>query len=420
MKPDRIYMCIDLKSFYASVECVERGLDPMKARLVVADPERSEKTICLAVSPAMKALGVKNRCRVFEIPKYLDYIMAVPRMALYQEYSARVYSVYLRHIAPEDIHVYSIDEVFMDITDYLSPWGGSPLAFARGIRREVLESTGLYSACGLGENLYLAKIAMDMISKRSREGIGLLSQASYRRLLWDHRPISDFWQIGPGIQARLQRLGISSMGELARAKEEPLYKCFGVDAELLIDHAWGRESVGMRELKSYRPKSSSLSSGQVLPRDYSFDEGRVIVREMAEALALELFSRGLGARRAGLSLGYSSASRLRTSCGGLSLETPCASVKELTRGFEKIYFDIGERRGQLRRVNITLEHLSPLDCHQYDMFSGTEEQERQFELQRAILGIKEKYGGGSIFRCLDLTEAATALERSRQIGGHKA
>ena len=247
---DRQYLCIDLKSFYASVECVERGLDPMTTRLVVADPERSDKTICLAVSPAMKALGVRNRCRVFEIPPDIDYIMATPRMALYVERSADIYGVYLTYLAPEDIHVYSIDEVFMDVTDYLSLYGCTARELGERIRADVLARTGIPASCGIGPNLYLAKIALDITAKHSPDFFGELDEESYKATLWNHRPLTDFWRIGEGIQRRLALMGIHTMGELAMAPEEPLYKEFGIDAEILIDHAWGIEPVRMEHIKA--------------------------------------------------------------------------------------------------------------------------------------------------------------------------
>ena len=305
MARERTYMCIDLKSFYASVECVERGLDPMKAKLVVADPTRTEKTICLAVTPALKALGVKNRCRVFQIPKSIEYITAPPRMALYIDYSARIYAIYLKYIAPEDIHVYSIDEVFMDVTDYLPARKMDARQFAVTIMADIRDTLGITATCGIGSNLYLAKIALDIISKHADDHIGILTEESYREKLWDHRPMTDFWRIGEGTVRRLERLGIQTMGEVARANEKVLYKTFGIDAELLIDHAWGRESTTMADIKNYRPETHSISSGQVLSCAYGYEKGKLIVKEMAEALALDLFDKGLVTSSITLSLGYS-------------------------------------------------------------------------------------------------------------------
>ena len=313
----QVYICIDLKSFFASVECVERGLDPMTAKLVVADPTRTEKTICLAVSPALRALGVRNRCRVFEIPPRLDYIMAQPRMALYIRYSARIYSIYLRYFSPEDIHVYSIDEVFIDVSRYLAVQRKTPRELVKTLLRDIKAETGLVATCGIGSNLYLAKIALDIISKHAPDFIGELDETSYREKLWDHRPITDFWRVSRGTSARLASLGILTMRDVANAREDVLYKTFGVDAELLIDHAYGRESVTIADIKAYKPKSESISSGQVLARDYGLDEGRIIVREMAEALAFELFARGETTDSINIILGYSQSSGRKSVHGSL-------------------------------------------------------------------------------------------------------
>ncbi len=305
MEKERVYVCIDLKSFYASVECRERHLDPMTANLVVADPERTEKTICLAVSPAMKALGIPGRCRVFEIPEGINYIMAPPRMQLYIDYSAEIYGIYLKYISKEDIHVYSIDEVFMDVTDYLEMYQMSAKELSVRIMQDVLESTGITATAGIGTNLYLAKVALDITAKHVEDHIGILNEESYRMTLWDHKPLTDFWKVGRGTVSRLARAGITTMGEIAQADEDLLYRMFGVDAELLIDHAWGRESTTMADIKAYKPKSNSLSSGQVLPRDYHFDEARIVAKEMADSLCLELVDKGLVTDSVTLHAGYS-------------------------------------------------------------------------------------------------------------------
>ena len=290
---DRQYLCIDLKSFYASVECVERGLDPMTTNLVVADPERSEKTICLAVSPSLKALGVHNRCRVFEIPKNIKYIMAEPRMQKYIDYAAEIYAIYLKYVSPDDIHVYSIDEVFMDVTKYLVLYQTDAKSLAKRIMDDVLCKIGVRAACGIGTNLYLAKIALDITAKHAEDFIGILDEETYRKTLWDHRPLTDFWRVGPGIAARLESKMLYTMGAVARAPEELLYRMFGIDAELLIDHAWGREPVTIADIKAYRSKTNCLTSGQVLMRDYSFEEGELIVKEMMDQLCLEMADKGV-------------------------------------------------------------------------------------------------------------------------------
>ena len=277
---EKVYLCIDLKSFYASVECVERGLDPMTTNLVVADPSRSEGTICLAVSPSMKALGVKNRCRVFEIPKSIDYIMAPPRLQKYIDYSAEIYGVYLNYISKDDIYVYSIDECFLDVTDYLKLYNKTPREMAVFLMGEITSQVGVRATCGIGTNLYLAKVALDITAKHSPDFIGELNEISYRETLWDHKPITDFWRVGRGTAKRLAKYGIYTMGDITEADEDLMYKVFGIDAELLIDHAWGLEPTTIKDIKAYKPKSNSLSRGQVLMRDYSFEEGRLIVKEM--------------------------------------------------------------------------------------------------------------------------------------------
>ena len=416
----KLYICIDLKSFYASVECVERGLDPMKARLIVADPERSDRTISLAATPAMKALGVKGRCRVYEIPKGIDYIMATPRMALYIEYSTRIYAIYLRYVAKEDIHVYSIDEVFIDATDYIATRQISPEAFAKLIMKDILDTTGITATCGIGSNLYLAKIALDIISKHAKDFIGRLDEESYKERLWRHRPLTDFWRIGPGTTERLERLGISTMYDVAHTEERILYKSFGVDAELLIDHAWGRETATIADIKAYAPRTSSISSGQVLPHGYDYEHGRIIIREMAEALALELYEKGLVTASLTLYLMYRRASDSKPSRGSTALDVPTCSVRKLTEAVVAIYDRIMKRDDETVHVGISYNNISPEDGQQYDIFSDPEEQEKERRLQDAVLSIRRKYGKNGIVKCMNLQEGATMIQRNSQIGGHRA
>ncbi len=417
---DKVYMCIDLKSFYASVECVERNLDPLKARLVVADPDRTEATICLAVTPAMKKIGVKNRCRVYEIPPGIDYVTAVPRMAKYIEYSARIYSIYLKYLAPEDIHIYSIDEVFMDASEYLSYRGQTPVEFAKMIMQDVMDTVGITATCGIGSNLYLAKIAMDIIAKHSPDNIGILTEQTYRQRLWKHRPLTDFWRIGPATERRLERLGIQTMGEIAAANEDVLYKAFGIDAELMIDHAWGREPVSIADIKSYRPRSTSLSSGQVLSRGYEYDEGRVIVREMAENLGFEMFKQGYTTNRICMSLGYSFSSDKAFDRGSISLDNFTASVKTLSDCASELYDRIRDRAEPMHKVNISYNNLNTGTESQYNLFICPQEQEKEQRLQETVLEIREKHGKNGIFKCMSLLDGATMLERNQQIGGHRA
>ena len=418
---EREYLCIDLKSYYASVECVERGLDPLTARLVVADPERTEKTICLAVSPALKALGVPGRCRVFEIPKGLDYIMAPPRMSLYLRYSARIYGIYLRYVAPEDIHVYSVDEAFLDVTAYHRARGMNVEEFARAIMAEVLAETGITASCGIGSNLYLAKIAMDILAKKSDDHLAALTEERYRSLLWDHRPITDFWMVAGGTARRLESVGIRSMRGVAEADEALLYRLFGVNARFLIDHAWGRESTTMADIKAFRPATHSLSRGQVLTRDYGYEEGRIIVREMAEDLALEMFSKGLQTESVALNLGYAMHSLCRPVGGSVTLAEPTDSVRRLIETAEQLYDRLMDPNAPIRRLTVGYGKLSLLEEDtQFSLFGDSAVRQRERRLTGAVLQIRDKYGKNGIFKGTNLLEGATGLERNRQIGGHRA
>ena len=416
----RSYLCIDLKSFYASVECVERCLDALTTNLVVADPERGEGTICLAVSPSLKALGVKNRCRVFEIPKQIPYIMAPPRMKLYIEYSANIYAIYLRYVAKEDIHVYSIDEAFLDVTEYLGLYGMTARQLAVTIMEDVRRETGITATAGIGTNLYLAKVALDITAKHAEDHIGFLTEELYRKTLWEHRPLTDFWRIGRGTVNRLGSLGLLTMKDVAQADEDMLYKMFGVDAELLIDHAWGRESVTMADIKAYRPESSSISSGQVLARDYSHEECLLVVKEMTDALCLELAGRGLVTESVTLSLGFSNALKLGHVHGTASLPEAANTYRAIVPHVCEVYERIADPALPIRRLSLTANHVTQEAYVQYSLFSDREETERDRRAQKAALEIKRKFGKNAILRGMDLQEAGTARERNSQIGGHKS
>lgn len=417
---ERRYLCIDLKSFYASVECVERGLNPMTTNLVVADPERSDKTICLAVSPSMKALGIRNRCRVFQIPQGVDYIMAPPRMKKYITYSADIYAVYLKYIAKEDIHVYSIDEAFLDVTDYLPLYRLTAKELAQEIMESIKAATGIPAAAGIGTNLYLAKAALDITAKHSKDNIGYLDEAAYQETLWDHRPLTDFWRVGAGTQKRLGSLGILTMRDVAHADEEMLYQMLGVDAELLIDHAWGRESTTIADIKSYKPKSSSLSNGQVLSRDYSFEEARLILKEMTDTLCLDMAQQGLAAQSVTLMIGYSNESESKPAAGTVSMEAATNSYRIMIVRLLSLYERIVQRDRPIRRLNVTCNKVAKENYEQYNLFTDQEAQERDRRLQKAALEIRNRFGNNALVRGMDLQEAATALERNRQIGGHKS
>lgn len=416
----RVYLCIDLKSFYASVECVERGLDPFRVNLVVADPDRTDKTICLAITPAMKALGVRNRCRVFEIPPGMDYIMAVPRMHLYLEYSARIYAVYLRYVAREDIHIYSVDEAFLDVTHYLKLYGLRARELAVRIMNDIFETTGITATCGIGTNLYLTKIALDITAKHVPEHIGILTEERYRASLWDHRPLTDFWRIGPGTAAHLARLGMDTMRQVAAADEDLLYKEFGIDAELLIDHAWGREPVTIADIKQYRPKSNSLSSGQILPWDYHFDDGLLVVKEMTEQLGMELLDKGLVTSAVTLLLSYSRASGVPYSRGTESFPEPVNSCRKLLETTENLYRRIVRPEAAIRRIGLDFHGVEPERGMQCSLFDDPKQLERERSLSGAILTLRDRYGKSAVFRGMDLQENARTLERNAQIGGHRA
>lgn len=420
MKKKRTYMCIDLKSFYASVECLERGLDPLTTNLVVADPERSEKTICLAVSPSLKALGIPGRCRVFEIPKGLEYIMAPPRMQLYIDYSAEIYGVYLKYISKEDIHVYSIDEVFMDVTDYLGMYQMTAKELALTIMGDVLKTTGVTATCGIGTNLYLAKIALDITAKNSKDKIGILDEETYKKTLWNHRPLTDFWRLGKGIAKHLESIGIMTMEDIARADEDILYNMFGIDAELLIDHAWGREPTLMEDIKVYKPKSNSISSGQVLPHDYNFEDGKLIVKEMADLLSLELVDKGLVTDSITLHVGYSNRLGSKPAHGTTRMTVTTSSSRQIMNYTQKLYERIVDKHKPIRRMNVTFNNVVDEAYMQYDLFTSPEELEKELSIQKAILDIKEKFGKNAILKGMNLEKGATTIKRNKQIGGHKS
>ena len=420
MNGNKIYLCIDLKSFYASVECVERGWDPLTARLVVADPERSEKTICLAVSPALKQMGVPNRCRVFQIPKEIPYKMAPPRMQLYIDYAVEIYGVYLKYIAKEDIQVYSIDEAFLDVTDYLHLYQMTAVELGRKIMQDILDTTKIPAACGVGTNLYLAKVALDILAKHETDRIAYLDEARYREKLWKHKPLTDFWRVGRGTVERLSNMGICTMEEIAHARESLLYKAFGIDAELLIDHAWGREPVTIADIKAYRPKNTSFSSGQVLPRDYEYEEGVLVVKEMADLLCLDLVDQGLVTSHISLTIGYSNQKCFEPAKGSTTLRSATSSNRRLLSYVEQLYRRIVRPGAYIRRITLTYTGVMTEDYQQFDLFSDPEETEKDVKAQRAAISIKQRYGRNAILKGMNLEESATTIERNGQIGGHKS
>ena len=495
---DRTYLAIDLKSFYASVECVDRGLDPMTTNLVVADLSRTEKTICLAVTPALKSFGVSGRARLFEVVQRvkevnalrrikapgktlvgsscnlnelnaqpelaLEYIVAPPRMAYYMSYSTRIYDIYLKYIAPEDIHVYSIDEVFIDVTAYLKTYGMSARELAMKIILDVLETTGITATAGIGTNLYLCKVAMDVMAKRipaDKNGVRIaeLTEMTYREQFWSHRPLTDFWRVGRGISKKLERHGLFTMGDVARCSlqnEDLLYKLFGINAELLIDHAWGWEPTTIADIKSYRPESNSLSSGQVLQEPYPFDKAELVMREMTDSLILDLVEKGLVTDQLVMTVGYdienlTDPERRNAYTGEVTTDfygrqTPkhahgtvnlgrfTSSTKLSLRKVSELFDRIVDPNLLIRRMNIVANHVMFSDfapksdgMQQLDLFSDLSQADRdeadlQRELlrQKAVLHIRKKYGKNALVKGMNLEEGATAMDRNKQIGGHKA
>lgn len=418
-KKDRTYIAIDLKSYYASVECVARGLDPMTTDLVVADPERTKGTICLAVSVSLKKKGVKNRCRLFEIPRQLDgtYIIAVPRMQLYIERSAEIYALYLRYFAKEDIHVYSVDECFIDVTSYLHYYGMTPRELAKMLMEEVRQQTGIPSTAGIGTNLYLAKVAMDIIAKHNEEMIGFLDEELYRKMLWDHLPLTDFWQIGPGIERRLDGLGLHTLRQVAHADQKLLKKTFGIDGELLYDHAWGREPVLMKHIHSYKTKGHSLSNGQVLPRAYSYEEGLLTIKEQCELLCLDMADRGLVSDLVTLWVAYEGKQHLGNA-GSIRLNIRTSSYDYILEQVCKLYARIVTPSLQVRRLGLCFCDVVP-ECREYlDLFGDYEKIKKERRLLKSINSLKRRFGPNALIKLMDLEEAGRTLERNEQIGGH--
>lgn len=505
---NHVYIAIDLKSFYASVECVERGLDPMTTNLVVADLSRTEKTICLAVSPSLKAYGISGRARLFEViqkvkevnaerrrlapdhrfngsscddnvlkascEKELDYIVAVPRMAYYIEYSTRIYEIYLKYVAPEDCHVYSIDEIMMDVTHYLKTYRLSARELAGTIIQDILHTTGITATAGIGSNLYLCKVAMDIVAKhippdRNGARIAELNEKSYRRILWSHQPITDFWRVGRGYAKKLAQHGMFTMGDVARCSvgkpgeyynEDLLYKLFGVNAELLIDHAWGWEPCTMADIKAYKPSTNSICSGQVLHCPYTSEQAQIVVREMTEQLVLDLVDRHLVTDQITLTVGYDIKNLDAFNAGGfhdgevvtdrygrkipkyahgtVNLERHTSSTKLIVNAVLGLFGEIVNTKLLVRRITLSVNHVSDENCvkdgfsfEQLDLFTDyaalkkeqekqEAERQRERQLQQAMLDIKKRYGKNAVLKGASLMDGATAMERNNQIGGHKA
>ena len=416
------YLCCDLKSFYASVECAERNLDPFTTNLVVADPDRSKGTLCLAITPAMKALGVKNRCRIYEIPPNIEYIVAPPRMQLYIDYSARIYEIYLKYFSKDDIHVYSIDESFVDCTPYKELYGMTAKEIGIRLINDIYETTGITATLGVGSNLYLAKVALDITAKHAKDHIGILTEEIFRQKLWHHKELTDFWRIGPGIEKRLKSFGITDMADITQMNEDQLYKMFGVDAELIIDHAWGIETTTMQDIKQYKPKDSSLSSTQVLLRDYEYEEAKLIVKEMLELLCLDLVDKNLITDSVSLYVGYSHSTEFPVpgSKGSISLMTPTSSPISIRPQLVELYERIVYPNVPIRHIGISFNRLIDETIQQYDLFTDPEQLEKERDVQKAMIEIKSRFGKNAVLKGMNLLDAGTTRERNVQIGGHKA
>ena len=412
------YLCIDLKTFYASVECVERGLDPFKTNLVVADVSRGKGTICLAVSPKMKMLGVKNRCRLYEIPQNIKYIAARPRMSKYIEYSANIYEIYLKYFSKDDIYVYSIDEAFLDCTHYLKMYNLTALELAKTIMKDILDTYGITATCGIATNMYLAKVALDIMSKHSASNIGILDEERYKLLLWHHTPLTDFWQIGKGIEKRLNKHRIYDMEDITKTNPKVLYKEFGINAEILIDHAFGKEPCTIKDIKEYTPKSNSISTSQVLFEDYSFEKAKTILKEMVELKSLELVEKGLTTDTIYLYIGYSKDERAPSSARSkLFLRTNIYT--DLVDSFMRLYEKIVFRDAWVRRIGIAFLNVDKKQYEQIDMFTDTSKKLKEEKLEKAVNSIKNSIGKNSVLRAVSLSKESTMIARNNMIGGHR-
>ena len=497
MEENRTYIAIDLKSFYASVECAERNLNPLTTNLVVADKSRTEKTICLAVSPSLKAYGISGRARLFEVvqrikevnnqrrralpnrrftgksfvstelaeyPSYeVDYIVAPPQMAKYMQISNRIYQIYLRHIAPEDMHIYSVDEVFIDATNYLKSYHLTAHQLAMKLIKDVLAETGITATAGIGTNMFLCKVAMDILAKKmpaDENGVRIaeLDEMSFRRTMWTHTPITDFWRIGGGIAARLENLGIKTMGDIAEMSinnEELLYKTFGVNAELIIDHAWGYEPTRISDIKAYRPSSNSLGTGQVLSQPYSVEGASLIVKEMSELLSLDLVAKNLVTDQIVLTVGYDTSGipkdyhgemekdrygrqMPKSAHGSLNLDRKTSSTRLIMQAAVEIFNRVADKRLLVRRINIAANRVVPRQAaeqeqlsEQLDLFTDYEAEnakreqeekalEKEHSVQQALLAIKQKYGKNAVLKGMNLEQGGTTIERNGLVGGHKA
>ena len=417
-----VYMCLDLKSFYASVECADLGVDPFTTPLVVADASRGLGAITLAISPALKQLGVKNRCRLFEIPSTIEYMAVKPRMRRYMEVSASIYSVLLDYVAPEDIHVYSIDEYFIDVTPYSRLYKKTWRELALLFKYKVLEQTHIHATVGLGTNLFLAKVALDVLAKHAPQGIGILNEELFKEKIWYHQPITDIWQIGRGIASRLHKYGVVDLHGITTIPEDRWYKEFGVNAELLIDHAWGRETCTMKEIHAYRPAKHSLSRGQILLRNYSYEECFVPLREMVESLLLELIAEEALTKYVSLGVRYADRT-VKGTGGSRRLSKYTCSLEVLSQAVLELYKETTHPHQAIRQLSVGFDDLVSREAVPWeeDLFSTSQDrEEKAYQVERTVLSIKEKFGGNSILRASSLQEEGTMQFRNTLVGGHNA
>lgn len=414
-----MYLCIDLKCFYASVECVERKLDPFKTNLVVADPSRGKGAICLAISPALKHKGVKNRCRLYEIPDKYEYITAMPRMRKYMEYSSNIYKVYLRYFSKDDIYVYSIDECFIDISSYLKLYNMEALKLSKMVIADVLKATGITAACGIGANLFLAKVALDIEAKRSKDNIGFLDEEKFKRTIWFHTPITDIWNIGRGIAKRLAKYNAYSLYAVSKLDEKLLYEEFGVNAEYLIDHSKGIETCTIKDIKSYVPENNFLSNGQILFEDYEYEDAYLVFKEMVEINVLNLVSKGLVAGSIFMSVGYSK-DVIKPTGGSMRLDEYTNSYKKLNEYFKRMFLSTTNKNNLIRRISIGFGCVVSEKYKTYDLFTDELFEQKEENLQKALINIKDKHGKNSIMKAMNLEKKATQLKRNKLVGGHNA
>ena len=417
---NRYYLCIDGKCFYASVECAERGLNPFETNLVVADPGRGKNALCLAISPKLKSLGVHNRCRLSDIPGNIKYEIALPRMQLYVDYCADIYALYLDYFAPEDIHVYSIDEAFIDVTNYLPMYDMDARQLARKLMNEIANKLRVPTTAGIGTNLYLAKIALDITAKKTRDHMGYLDENIFRETLWDHMPLTDFWGIARGKVNRLSRYGIFTMRDIANADPELLYRVFGIDAELLIDHAWGRESCLMEDIKNYHSKSHSVSFSQILPRDYEYEEAAVVMAEMAIHGCLELYKRHVITNKVWIGVGYSRTEMMPPAQGSIKLRCATQLSSIIEPAVKEKFKEIVAWGVPIRDLAISFCETRDEGCEGYDLFTDWAKVDKEKAAERTVLEIRDRFGKNAVLRGVNLNKAGTQRERNTFIGGHRA